>query len=130
MPHCLACIHCSVRFSEHNCTSPSSVIAAGGALKWPVFKWAGGKDDQFFARLGKNAISIYQAPEMGLLDKKSFKVDGGQDFEWSPSEPIIACVTQEQNNLPARIALIKVPERIELRQKNLFSVSGAPALIV
>ncbi len=61
---------------------------------------------------------------MGLLDKKSFKVDGVQDFEWSPSEAIIACVTQEQNNLPARIALIKVPERIELRQKNLFSVSG------
>lgn len=25
----------------------------GGALKWPVFKWAGGKDDLFLAKLGR-----------------------------------------------------------------------------
>eukprot|EP00798_Chlamydomonas_sp_ICE-L_P008193 gene8193-1455_t len=99
--------------------------SSGGALKWPVFKWSGGKEDNFFARMGKNAISVYQAPDMGLLDKKTLKVDGVQDFEWSPSEDMLACVTQEQNNLPARIALIKLPERTEVRQKNLFSVSDA-----
>ncbi len=50
----------------------------GGALKWPVFKWAGGREDRFFARLGKNMISVYEAPEMVLLDKKSLKLDGVQ----------------------------------------------------
>ena len=30
------------------------------------------------ARLGKNAISVYEAPEMGLLDKKSIKLDAVQ----------------------------------------------------
>jgi hypothetical protein len=26
-----------------------------------VFKWAGGADDKYFAKIGKNAISIYEA---------------------------------------------------------------------
>lgn len=95
----------------------------GGALKWPVFKWAGGSEDLYFARLGKNMLSIYECPDMVLHNKKSLKLDGVHDFEWSPSEAILAAYTTEQGNLPARIALVKVPERTELRQKNLFSVS-------
>ena len=33
---------------------------------------------RYMARLGKNAISVYEAPDMGLLDKKSIKLDGVQ----------------------------------------------------
>ena len=44
---------------------------------------------RFFARLGRNAISVYEAPEMGLLDKKSVKLDAVQDFSWSPADPIL-----------------------------------------
>jgi uncharacterized protein with WD repeat len=33
----------------------------------------------------------------------------------------------EQGNLPARVALIRLPGREELRQKNLFSVAGEAA---
>lgn len=63
---------------------------------------------------------------MGLLDKKSLKLEAVQDFEWSPTEDILCAYQSEQagGNLPARISLIKLPERTELRQKNLFSVSG------
>ena len=45
---------------------------------------------------------------MGMLDKRSLKLEAVQDFLWSPSEPIIAAYTAEQGNLPARIVLIKV----------------------
>lgn len=100
-----------------------SSAGPGGALKWPVFKWAGGKEDLFFARIGKNMISVYECPDMGLLEKKSLKLDGVADFEWSPSEAVLAAYISEQGNLPARITLIKIPERVELRQKNLFNVS-------
>ncbi len=55
-----------------------SSAGPGGALKWPVFKWAGGKDDKFFARLGKNVISVYEAPDMVMHEKKSLKMDGVQ----------------------------------------------------
>ena len=60
---------------------------------------------------------------MGLLDKRSVKMEAVQDFLWSPSEPLLAAYTIEQGNLPARIVLVKIPERTEVRQKNLFSVS-------
>ena len=63
---------------------------------------------------------------MGLLDRKSVKLDNVYDFEWSPAEPILCAFQTEQadGNLPARISLIRMPDRVELRQKNLFSVSG------
>ncbi|KAJ9529622.1 hypothetical protein QJQ45_014394 [Haematococcus lacustris] len=95
---------------------------SSGALKWPVFKWAGGKPDQFMARLGKNMLSVYQAPDMALLDNKSLKLDGVQDFQWSPAEPLLAAYTSEMNQMPARVVLIRLPDRVEVRQKNLFSV--------
>mmetsp|Transcript_10169 Transcript_10169/g.30552 ORF Transcript_10169/g.30552 Transcript_10169/m.30552 type:complete len:728 (-) Transcript_10169:256-2439(-) len=102
-----------------------TAAGAGGAVNWPLFKWAGGSTDKFFARLGKNAISVYEAPEMGLLDKKSVKLDMVQDFTWSPADPILCAYQTEQGggNLPARISLIRFPDRTELRQKNLFSVA-------
>ena len=31
------------------------------------------------------ALSIYETPSFGLLDKKSIKVAGMRDFSWSPS---------------------------------------------
>lgn len=68
---------------------------------------------------------MYETPDMGLLDKKSLKLEGVKDFSWSPSEPIIAAYQTEQGNLPARVSLIRFPDRTELRQKNLFSVFGA-----
>jgi uncharacterized protein with WD repeat len=47
-----------------------------------------------------------------------------QDFEWSPSEPVLAAYSVEQGNQPARIVLVKIPERTEMRQKNMLNVSG------
>jgi translation initiation factor 3 subunit B len=39
--------------------------AAGGGggrsgFSWPVFKWAGGAGDKYFAKIGKNAVSVYE----------------------------------------------------------------------
>ena len=79
----------------------------------------------FFARLAKDAIQVYKTPEMTLLDKKSVKLPGVSEFCWSPGEPILATFQPEQNggNVPARISLIQLPSRNEVRSKNLFNVS-------
>jgi translation initiation factor 3 subunit B len=100
-----------------------SSAGPGGALRWPIFKWAGGLEDKYFARLTKGAIKVYETPEMTQLDKKDLKLDGVQDFEWSPSEPLLAAYTQEVGDRPANITVIRIPERTNVRSKQLFNVS-------
>ena len=108
----------------------SDFIADGQqGLTWPVFKWSGQTDESsgcFFAKIGTGAISVYQAPEMTLVDKKSIKLDGVVDFCWSPADPILAAYQPEQGggNQPARISLMKLPGKTEVRSKNLFNVVG------
>lgn len=69
-------------------------------------------------------ISVYETNEgMSLLDKKSLKLEGVKDFDWSPTDNILSVYQPEIGNQPARISLIQIPSRQELRQKNLFSVA-------
>ncbi|XP_047340878.1 eukaryotic translation initiation factor 3 subunit B-like [Impatiens glandulifera] len=104
-------------------------FAIGGTgvtgVVWPIFRWAGGKDDKYFARIGKNIISVYETETFSLVDKKSIKVENVVDFSWSPTDSILALYVPELGggNQPARVSLIQLPGKEELRQKNLFSVS-------
>lgn len=88
---------------------------------WPIFKW--NKTGEYFARLGMDALSVYETPSFGLLDKKSLKLPGIKDFTWSPTDNIIAYWMPEQQNVPARVVLISIPKRTELCKKNLFNVA-------
>ena len=106
----------------------SKPVGANG-LQWPVFKWCKDENDKYFARLAKNKagktmISIYQTPDMGLLDKKSLQMENVVDFHWSPKEAIMCVYQGEANsgNQPARVSLIEIPSRREIKSKNLFSV--------
>ncbi|XP_050268199.1 eukaryotic translation initiation factor 3 subunit B-like [Quercus robur] len=92
-------------------------------VSWPVFRWAGGKEDKYFARIGKNIISVYETETFSLIDKKSLKVENVVDFSWSPTDPILALFVPELGDHPARVSLMQIPSKDELRQKNLFSVS-------
>ncbi|KAL6008103.1 Eukaryotic translation initiation factor 3 subunit B [Asimina triloba] len=105
-------------------------FATGGAggvtgVSWPVFRWGGGKEDKYFARIGKNVISVYESETFSLIDKKSMRVENVLDFSWSPTDPILALFVPELGggNQPARVSLVQIPSKQELRQKNLFSVS-------
>ncbi|KAH8504065.1 hypothetical protein H0E87_011635 [Populus deltoides] len=104
-----------------------SIGGAGGVagVSWPVFRWGGGKDDKYFAKIGKNMISVYETESFSLVDKKSLKAENVMDFIWSPTDPIFALFVPELGggNQPARVSLIQIPGKEELRQKNLFSVS-------
>jgi len=89
---------------------------------WPAFKWS--HDDKYFARTGDGVISVYETPHMGLLDKKSIKVEGVRQIEWCPSQNILAYWVPEQKNVPAKVALIEVPSRKLIREKHLYSVDN------
>ncbi|KAJ9063008.1 Translation initiation factor 3 subunit b [Entomophthora muscae] len=106
-------------------------------MTWPAFKWS--PNEKYFARcVPGQMLSIYEAPGMGLLEKKSLKVDGIADFDWAPAfknsgekkdpkskkpEDLLVYWTPEQTNTPARVTLISVPSKEILRTKNLFNVT-------
>jgi translation initiation factor 3 subunit B len=96
---------------------------ASGNVIWPAFQWS--HDDKYFARIGEDLISVYEAPSMNLLDKQSIKIPGVKDFSWSPKQNIISYMVPErdQGNIPAKVVLVEIPSRKELRQKNLFNVT-------
>jgi translation initiation factor 3 subunit B len=54
----------------------------------PPFLWS--HDDQYLARMGDGLISVYEAPSMRLLDKKSLLADGVCEFQWSPKANVLA----------------------------------------
>ncbi|KAI6076501.1 Eukaryotic translation initiation factor 3 subunit B [Aix galericulata] len=87
---------------------------------WPIFKWS--HDGKFFARMTSDTLSIYETPSMGLLDKKSLKINGIRDFSWSPGGNIIAFWVPEDKDIPARVTLMQLPARQEIRVRNLFNV--------
>ena len=96
-------------------------------MMWPAFKWS--HDDEYFARLGDDCIAVYESSSMKLLkDPKTEKrtsvhIDGVQQFEWSPTDNYIALWVPEHQNQPAKVVLMEMPTRVELRQKNLFNVA-------
>lgn len=99
-----------------------------GQISWPLFQWAGteeGAQDKYFARMGKDVISCYEAPSMGLVGKKSFKLEGLKEFLWSPKKPWMSMFLEESGNgnTPARVAILDVTTRKDVRSKNLFMVS-------
>ena len=100
-------------------------VTGGGS--WPIFKWS--SDDKFFARIAADkdkekdkdetamanvALSIYETPSFGLLDRKSIKVNGMRDFSWSPTENILAYWVAEDKDVPARVTLVEIPSRNEV----------------
>lgn len=92
-----------------------------GPRVWPIFRWS--KDDKYLARMGNDILSIYETPSFGLLDKKSVKVPGIRDFQWSPTDNVLAYWVAEDKNVPARVTLLEIPNRTEIRAKNLFNVA-------
>lgn len=92
---------------------------------WPLFKWS--HDDKYFAKMNQDALSVYgvnENPPFGLLDKKALKIVGIRGYSWSPSDNIIAFwVASDDNVRPARVVLMDMPSKTEIRSKQLFNVA-------
>ncbi|CAG9774050.1 unnamed protein product [Ceutorhynchus assimilis] len=92
-----------------------------GPSAWPIFRWS--HDDKYFGRVGNDVLSIYETPSFGLLDKKSIKINGIRDFNWSPTDNVVAYWVAEDKDVPASVTLLELPNRNEIRKKNLFNVA-------
>jgi len=93
-------------------------------MDWPAFQWS--HDDKYFARLGDDCIYVYGDDCKLIKDKNdkraSVKVDGVRQFLWSPTDNFVSLWIPEHTNNPAKVVLMELPSRVEMRQKNLFSV--------
>ncbi|KAJ5540315.1 Eukaryotic translation initiation factor 3 subunit B [Penicillium frequentans] len=107
-------------------------VAPKKKVQWPAFKWSA--DEKYVARmLQGQSISIYELPNMNLLNKTSVKIEGVNDFEWSPAtvtrdgvkqyEQLLCFWTPEIGSNPARVAMMSVPSKEIVRTRNLFNVS-------
>jgi translation initiation factor 3 subunit B len=89
--------------------------------EWPVIKWS--FDGSYFAKKGTDYLSVYEVPSFGLLDKKSIVVKGIKDFQWSPSDHLIAYWLPELGEYPSKIIIMRIPNRQEIATKSRHLVS-------
>ena len=101
-------------------TKKERMINAPSA-QWPIFKWS--HDDKYFARQSEGVLQIYSTESFALVDKKSMKIPHIASFLFSPKSNIIAYWTPEVRSIPAKVTLIEVPSKRELRTTALFSVA-------
>ncbi|KAK4175794.1 putative eukaryotic translation initiation factor 3 subunit 9 [Triangularia setosa] len=113
---------------------PDGEVKKPAKFPWPAFKWSA--DDKYVARLNQGtSISVYELPNMNLLDKTTVKLDGVVDFDWAPAtvkrdgvkeyEQLFCFWTPEIGSNPARVGLMSIPSKQVVRSLNLFSVSDA-----
>ncbi|BFZ57869.1 Translation initiation factor 3 subunit b [Savitreella phatthalungensis] len=100
---------------------PGQTLEPNKKMVWPMFKWS--SDEKYLARMTPGQIWVYETPSMGLLEKKSIKIEGVVDFEWSPAQPLLSYWTPEVGNQPARVSVMAIPSKEIVRTKNLYSVS-------
>lgn len=101
--------------------SPS--VQANDSSAWPFLKWS--HDEEYVARMTpgeKGVIYVYESATMGLLGKKSIKVENLKDICWSPSDNILTYWTPEVGNIPARVTMLNIPDKSIVRTKNFFNV--------
>lgn len=96
-------------------------FTSDGSTTLSMFRWS--HDDKYVACMGDSAIHIYETPSFYLLEMKSIKIPGIRSFSWSPTDNIIAYWVEEQNQIPARVTLMEIPKKREVRNKNLFHVA-------
>ena len=86
-----------------------------------TYRWS--HDDKYVATMGEGALFVYETDTFYLLEKKSIKIPGIRNFGWSPTDNIIAYWVAEQTDVPAKVTLMDIPRKREIRTKNLFNVA-------
>ncbi|SCU78932.1 LADA_0A08636g1_1 [Lachancea dasiensis] len=104
------------------------------SLHWPMIKWS--FDDRYCARLGPNALAVYDAENnFELLGGKILKIENIMDFSFAPAgvklavnrnndlSSVLAYWTPESNNQSCKATIMEIPTRRVLRTVNLVQVS-------
>lgn len=102
---------------------------------WPMIKWS--FDDKYCARLGPNALAVYESEKnFQLLGGTIIKIDDVVDFSFAPTgvklasnrdnelSTVLSYWTPESNNQLCKATLMQLPNKKILRTVNLVQVSA------
>lgn len=76
---------------------PKNFKHDNGNVPPPPFLWS--HDDKYIARMQTDLISIWEAPSMTLLEKKSLSAEGVLEFQWSPKANILSYWVRSRESL-------------------------------
>uniref|UniRef100_A0A1J3H284 Eukaryotic translation initiation factor 3 subunit B n=3 Tax=Noccaea caerulescens TaxID=107243 RepID=A0A1J3H284_NOCCA len=120
--------HSGVHFKIFEVQTGDILMGGGGGpadASWPMIRWAGGKDDKYFATFSKNTVSVYDTDGFASSDMKPVIVvddDHVVDMAWSPTQSILALIKGDGKKQSPKVVLLEIPSKVELTQKNLLSV--------
>lgn len=103
-------------------------------MPWPLIKWS--YDDKYCARMGPDALAIYETEkDFQLLGKNTVRIEGIQDFSFAPagvklssskkSDPldvVLTYWTPETENQSAKVSVMSIPNKSVLRTIPLVQV--------
>ena len=72
----------------------------------PPYLWS--HDDKYIACMGDGLIRIYETPGMKLLDQRSLVAEGVAEFQWSPSDNVLAYWVREVESCSTNMCPILV----------------------
>ncbi|VWU48824.1 eukaryotic translation initiation factor 3 subunit B, putative [Hepatocystis sp. ex Piliocolobus tephrosceles] len=96
---------------------------------FPHFIWS--YNDTYIACLNREKnVCIYELPSMLLLENNEkkripLKYNGVTEFDWSPSDNIVAIWIPESVNTPGILTLVEIPSRKELVSRKIYDVTHA-----
>lgn len=100
-----------------SCRTPT-VAPLGG--EFPHFLWS--KDGKYASDCNESTIFVRDTANFDIIEdengkKRSLKYDGLETFQWSPKDNILAIWVKEneRGNTPARLVLVEIPSRKEIR---------------
>jgi translation initiation factor 3 subunit B len=90
--------------------------------EWPMMHWSADESVIMKQNEEDGSISCFELPSMQPACKR-IKYPGATGPCFSPKDPIMCFWMPEQDQNPARVCLLEVPSRREVRSKILFNVA-------
>jgi len=89
---------------------------------WPMMHWSADEKTVMRQNAEDGSIQCFQLPSMQPACKR-IKYEGATGACFSPKDSIVCFWMKEKDQNPARVCLLEVPSRKEIRSKILFNVA-------
>ncbi len=101
-------------------TGKATAFDCGIKQTWPIFKWS--HDDEYFCRVAKDKIQVFETKTMGLLGRQAIPLRGVEEVQFSPHGPLIASWAPGKGSKPTSMHIFEVPSKRVARERHFYKV--------